>query len=190
MKIYTKTGDKGETSLHGGRRVPKDNVRIDAYGQVDELNSWIGLVRSGTPAREIDEILSRIQNDLFVLGSDLATPQKDATSDLVRIGPEHITFLETIIDNVDSQLEPLRSFILPGGSEVAGRLHIARTVCRRAERAVTRLSKSESIGSSPLVYMNRLADLLFVLARFANKLSSTPESPWSSSTPPRDERGG
>ncbi len=179
MKIYTKTGDKGETSLHGGRRVSKDDLRIDAYGHVDELNSWIGVVRSCKPDRTIDTILASIQNDLFVLGADLATPFEIQKKGLVRITPIHIEVLEKEIDRIEEKLEPLTSFILPGGSTIASHLHIARTICRRAERAVVRLSKNETIGSYPMIFLNRLADLLFVLARFANASSSTQEVHWT-----------
>jgi len=180
MKIYTRTGDKGETSLHGGRRVPKDDLRIDAYGHVDELNSWIGLVRSHNPERTIDSVLASIQNDLFVLGADLATPLDIKKAGVTRIEPHHIQKLEQEIDSIEEKLEPLASFILPGGSTLASHLHIARTICRRAECRVVRLSKDVSLGPHPLVYLNRLSDLLFVLSRFANRLTSMPETRWPS----------
>jgi len=180
MKIYTKTGDKGETSLFGGRRVSKDDLRIDAYGDVDELNSWIGLIRSLNPDPSIDHLLESVQNDLFVLGSDLASPVDLEKPGLVRIEPMQIERLEKEIDRIEDGLDPLESFILPSGSTIASHLHVARTICRRTERAVVRLSKTESIGPNPVVYLNRLSDLLFDLARLSNKLSSTPETRWPS----------
>ena len=177
MKIYTRTGDKGDTSLFGGHKVPKDALRIEAYGTVDELNSVVGLVRSGVDDTKIDTILERIQNELFALGADLATPRSD--SDKVRrFHPRDARPLEQIIDRLDGSLKPIRNFILPGGSVTASRLHFARTVCRRAERAVVRLSRNEDIGEGCTVYLNRLSDLLFVLARYANHLTDTPESTW------------
>jgi cob(I)alamin adenosyltransferase len=180
MKIYTKTGDHGETSLFGGQRVPKDALRIDAYGTVDELNSILGVVRSLKPHHEIDAILQHLQEDLFALGADLATPAEKSSAKTPRIGPGHSENLEKIIDSLESHLQPLTKFILPGGSPVGAQLQAARTVCRRAERLVVRLSREEKIGSPPLVYLNRLSDLLFVLARYANHLDGLRESPWAS----------
>ena len=180
MKIYTKTGDKGETSLFGGKRVPKDSLRIEAYGTVDELNSIIGVCRSLTPAKEIDSILEEIQNDLFTLGADLATPQDSQSKAVKRIQASDTSRLEQHIDAVEPKLEPLKSFILPGGSQLAALLHFARTVCRRAERVVVHLSRTEQIGEQPVIYLNRLSDLLFVLTRLANKLSDTLETKWAS----------
>jgi cob(I)alamin adenosyltransferase len=182
MKIYTKTGDTGETSLFGGQRVPKDALRIDAYGTVDELNSLLGVVRSLNPHQEIDAILRRLQDDLFVLGADLATPVEKSSGKIPRIEPGHSENLERIIDSLESSLQPLTSFILPGGSSVGAQLQAARTVCRRAERLVVRLSREEKIGPLPLVYLNRLSDLLFVLSRYANHLDGVKETPWA---PPR-----
>jgi len=182
MKIYTKTGDTGETSLFGGKRVPKDAQRIDAYGTVDELNSMLGVVRSMQPHRDIDAILQRIQEDLFVLGADLATPPKKSSGKIPRIETSHAENLEKIIDSLESHLEPLTRFILPGGSPIGAQLQAARTVCRRAERLVVKLSREEEIGSPPLVYLNRLSDLLFVLSRYANHLAGVKETPWA---PPR-----
>jgi cob(I)alamin adenosyltransferase len=177
MKIYTKKGDKGDTSLFGGHKVPKDALRIEAYGTVDELNSVVGLVRSGIDDTEMDTILERIQQELFALGADLATP-RSATERVRRFHARDARPLEQIIDRLERSLKPLRNFILPGGSTAAASLHFARTVCRRAERAVVRLSRNEDIGDGCTIYLNRLSDLLFVLARYANHMTDTPESTW------------
>ena len=179
MKIYTTTGDNGETSLYGGRRVPKDSLRIESYGTVDELNSALGVARAWKPAPDIDGILVRIQNKLFVLGADLATPEDKKGASVERIRNEDVKDLERTIDTFDSQLKPLASFILPGGSHLAAQLHLARTICRRAERLVVRLSREEKIESTCIVFLNRISDLLFVLARYANKLDGQEEMPWS-----------
>ena len=178
MKIYTKTGDKGDTSLFGGQRVPKDALRIEAYGTVDELNSVLGIVRADNKDGEIDEILDRIQNELFDLGADLATPRSATSKQIKRIEARDSLYLEKKIDQLESHLKPLKSFILPGGSAVAARLHFARTVCRRAERTVVRLSRNEDIGDGIIVFLNRLSDLLFVLARYANHIGGIGETKW------------
>lgn len=178
MKIYTKTGDRGDTSLFGGQRVPKDALRIEAYGTVDELNSAIGVVRADLDDPEIDRILEEIQNGLFELGADLATPRSVEKSKIRRIEERDVQGLEKVLDSLDEHLRPLRSFILPGGSPVAARLHCARTVCRRAERVVVRLSRNEDIGEVVMVYLNRLSDLLFVLARAVNQRSGIGEVKW------------
>jgi len=182
MKIYTKTGDTGETSLFGGKRVPKSSLRIDAYGTVDELNAQLGVVRSLQPSAAVDTILEKIQNQLFLLGADLAAPFGSAPADTKRIQQNEIQFLEDTIDRLDAQLEPLKSFILPGGSHAGAQLHIARTVCRRAERFVDALGRKEEIDKLPLIYLNRLADLLFVAARYTNKLAGIEETKWSGKT--------
>jgi cob(I)alamin adenosyltransferase len=179
MKIYTKTGDRGKTSLFGGSRVSKDDKRIEAYGTVDELNSIIGVCRSISMVREIDHILHQIQNDLFILGADLATPLTKKSSKIRRLLPADIKRLEKHIDTIDPLLTPLKKFILPGGNRSASMLHFSRTVCRRAERLVVHLSHAENIGSSPVIYLNRLSDLLFVLARRVNALSNTTETKWN-----------
>ncbi len=178
MKIYTKTGDKGDTSLFGGQRVPKDALRIEAYGTVDELNSVLGVARADSRNQQIDEILERVQNELFELGADLATPRSANTKHIKRIEPKHSEHLEKSIDTLDVHLKPLKAFVLPGGLPVAARLHFARTVCRRAERTVVRLSRNEDIGEGITVYLNRLSDLLFVLARYANHVANVPETQW------------
>jgi cob(I)alamin adenosyltransferase len=178
MRIYTKTGDKGDTSLFGGQRVPKDALRIEAYGTVDELNSVLGIVRADNADTEIDEILAGVQEQLFDLGADLATPRSAEKKAIKRIETRDSQQLERVIDGLEPALKPLRSFILPGGSPVAARLHFARTVCRRAERAVVRLSRNEDIGEAVMSYLNRLSDMLFVLARYANQKSKVPEVKW------------
>jgi cob(I)alamin adenosyltransferase len=177
MKIYTKTGDSGDTSLFGGKRVPKSSLRIETYGTVDELNAQIGAVRSLKPHDEVDSILEKLQNQLFVLGADLAAPP-EKLKDVQRIQPHHIQSLEEIIDLIDSRLEPLNSFILPGGTQVSAQLQVARSICRRAERHADALRRMDEIGTHPLVYLNRLSDLLFVLARYENKLSGIKEIKW------------
>jgi cob(I)alamin adenosyltransferase len=178
MKIYTKTGDKGNTSLFGGKRTSKDSLRIEAYGTVDELHSALGIARALNPQLELDEIISHLQNDLFVLGADLATPLKTRSAHLQRIQDDHISALEHTIDRLDARLQPLSTFVLPGGSQIASQLHLARTICRRAERFVVRLSRKEKIGPLCIVYLNRLSDLLFVMARFANYNDGRQETPW------------
>lgn len=180
MKIYTRHGDGGETSLVGGKRVPKDSLRIEAYGTVDELNSIIGVCRSFKPPHQVDTVLEKIQNDLFDLGADLATPADTQSPRAERIGESHTAQLEKYIDDFDQSLEPLRSFILPGGDQSGAILHLARAVCRRAERLIVRLKHSENIENRLVVYINRLSDLLFVLARKVNSLSKVPETKWKS----------
>ena len=178
MKIYTKTGDGGDTSLFGGQRVPKDALRIEAYGTVDELNSVIGLALADGPDENIRPVLLQIQHRLFGLGADLATPRSTTRKNVRRIEPRDSLPLEREIDRLDALLKPLHSFILPGGSPLAARLHFARTVCRRAERVVVRLSRNEDIGEGMTMYLNRLSDLLFVLARYANRSAEIPEILW------------
>lgn len=179
MKIYTKTGDKGETGLFGSKRVSKASRRIEAYGTVDELNSVLGVVRSMNPPQEIDAVLETIQGDLFTLGADLATPH-DANSSVPRIQESDVHRIEKFIDSIDPKLRPLNYFILPGGNQVAATLQFARTVCRRAERQVVKLGTKEEIGEQPVVYLNRLGDLFFVLARYANHLGGIEEKRWKS----------
>jgi len=180
MKIYTKTGDKGETSLFGGRRVWKDNLRISAYGTVDELNSILGITVTELNNKELVEVINSIQKELFVLGSDLASPldKENKKFEIPRVNSEFVERLEKLIDNYDSQIPSLKNFIIPGGTKGAGFLHFARTVCRRAEREVISLSKIETINEEIKVYLNRLSDLLFVLARFENFSSNHPDVEW------------
>ncbi len=178
MKIYTKTGDTGDTSLFGGKRVGKDSLRIETYGTVDELNSVLGVCRSLNTHKEIDDILDEIQRSLFILGADLSTPYEVKTQSQSRIISSHISRLESHIDSIESTLTSLKNFILPGGTTVAAMLHFARTICRRAERLAVQLSQKESIGEQPIIYLNRLSDLLFVIARKANTISKTNEITW------------
>ncbi|MFZ1082198.1 MAG: cob(I)yrinic acid a,c-diamide adenosyltransferase [Candidatus Kryptoniota bacterium] len=177
MKIYTKTGDKGETSLFGGKRISKNDRRIETYGTVDELNSVIGVARSFIENTRINDMLEKIQDQLFVLGADLATPPDVKSKSTKRISAQDCASVEKIIDEIDEQLPPLKSFILPGGSKGAATLHHARTVCRRAERQVISMRKETS--DHTIIFLNRLSDLLFVLARYANKLSGVADTPWN-----------
>ena len=180
MKIYTKTGDTGETGLFGGPRVCKDAPRIAAYGDVDELNAAIGLVRSVLPPREIDEPMQQVQNYLFDLGAELATPDP-ASHGTNLLGASEIKVLEDLIDQTERNLPPLTQFILPGGSPAAAQLHLARCICRRAERSIVALSHTDAVTPTALMFVNRLSDLLFVLARYANQLAGAADIPWSKS---------
>jgi cob(I)alamin adenosyltransferase len=171
-RVYTKTGDGGETSLVGGARVSKASLRVDAYGDVDEVNSVIGLARAELEDKEIDEVLGLIQNDLFTLGSDLASP---ADINVPRILVSFIATLEEKADHFLAGLEPLKEFILPGGSRSGATLHLARTVARRAERRVVELAAAEEVNPLTIIYLNRLSDLLFILARVANHRAGAPE---------------
>lgn len=179
MKIYTKTGDQGETGLFGAGRVSKDSPRIQAYGSVDELNALLGVVQSLTDLEEVQEDLKKIQNDLFDVGSVLATPDPKQLEKIGSfVGSEDMIFLEKKIDFLEKDLSPLKNFILPGGDEVAAQLHVARTVCRRAERDIVHLNTLEKIDSQIVVYMNRLSDFLFVLARWVNFKKGVVEPLW------------
>lgn len=189
-RVYTRLGDRGETALVGGKRVPKDSPRIVAYGTVDELNAAVGLVRVFNaeamkrrgPRRArhawLDETLRKVQNQLFDLGSELATPPDAEYPGMFKLGDGEVTELERIMDRCQRDLAPLKSFILPGGGPIHGFLHQARTVCRRAEREVLALSRVESVGEGPLRYLNRLSDLLFVLGRWAGKHMGEQEYLW------------
>ena len=183
MKIYTKTGDAGETGLFGGGRVPKDHRRVEAYGEVDELNAAIGLARALEPSGFGDGLLQSIQRDLFTIGAELATPDRDklpkalARSGAPR-GESDVAALEDAIDTHEAKLAPLKNFILPGGTPKAAALHLARTVCRRAERAVVALSHEDTINPAVVQYLNRLSDLLFVLARAVNVAAGVPDQQW------------
>jgi cob(I)alamin adenosyltransferase len=165
-KVYTRTGDRGETSLVGGRRVRKDSARVDAYGDVDELNSLLGVVRAHMGDSPANRLLAEIQNELFTVGADLASPLEIKAP---RIEPDHIARLERAIEEWNRALPPLREFVLPGGAVPGALLHLARAVARRAERRVVRLAAEEPINEHVLVYLNRLSDLLFVLARAVNR---------------------
>src|SRR5215213_6202558 len=164
-KVYTKTGDAGETSLVGGKRVSKASPRVDAYGDMDELNSVIGVARAHLSDSEIDEALSLVQNDLFTMGADLASP---LDVQVPRIEESFVRTLEELSDRFLAELEPLKEFVLPGGSVAGATLHLARTVARRAERRVVALGEVEEINSDTVAYINRLSDLLFILARVVN----------------------
>ena len=203
-KVYTRTGDKGSTRLVGGKKIPKDAARIEAYGTLDELNSVVGLARvfnddlkrKRVPHRQkeaehvsslkpelqaaehLDDILRQLQNELFDLGSELATPADFSYEAMFRVGESEVKGLERIIDSCQKDLEPLNSFILPGGGKVGGFLHQARTVCRRAERDILRLSREEELSPWPLTYVNRLSDLLFVLSRWVGQKLGEPEYLW------------
>ena len=168
-KVYTKFGDGGKTYLASGEVVRKTHPRVVAYGEVDEVNSYIGLVRAELPERlsDLDGVLRDVQNDLFVLGGDLATPP-NAPFQVRRVDGERVRWLEGLIDRYNSELPPLKEFILPAGHRVSALLHVARTVCRRAERAVVEAMETEDINPQVQIYLNRLSDLLFVLARWSN----------------------
>lgn len=173
MKIYTRTGDSGTTSLFSGERVMKNVPRVEAYGTVDELNAHLGLAAASSPAPETAPILIRLQNQLFALCADLATP--DGTRTIRRMAPEDITELEAEIDAMAARTPPLKSFVLPGGTPCAAALHVARCVCRRAERKAMSCS---DLNPYALTFLNRLSDHLFVLARYENALGGQPETPW------------
>lgn len=181
MKIYTRTGDTGGTALFGGGRVGKDHPRVEAYGDVDELNASLGMARCIEVMPRIDEVLVPIQRDLFAIGALLATPDHDKMRDHLakaRIDEERIAELERAIDQCDQELEPLRSFIIPGGTPKAAALHVARTVCRRAERRVVHLAQDIELPALVITYLNRLSDLLFTLARVANLRAGAGEVTW------------
>lgn len=185
MPLYTHHGDEGETERIGGRRIPKDSPLITACGTVDELNAQVGLARALLSDIELDALLVGIQSELFTLGADLATPAEDAQETGTRITPAATDQLEAEIDRLEGELTPLHQFILPGGSPAAAALHVARCVCRRAERQVVTLGRMERINRETLRYLNRLSDLLFVLARVVNARGGTPEPVWKA----REERG-
>ena len=176
LKAYTGTGDRGETGLYGGTRVGKDDPRVEAYGAVDELNSQIGVARALVKNKRLSEILKHLQEDLFVLGGDLANELVNAK--IPRIGKSQLESLEKITDELDSELPRLRRFILPGGSLAGAELHVARAVCRRAERRIVNLTKTESVNPEILPFVNRLSSFLFVLARDINKMEGTREEEW------------
>ena len=180
MKIYTKFGDTGETALYGGTRITKDALQIEAIGTIDELNAYIGYANSMIEESDISDVLESVQNHLFSLGADLATPQSHPKSSEIRITGDFTLEMENIIDTLSEELPSLTNFILPGGSNVGGLLHLARTVCRRSERCVVRLSKEIDINPEIIICLNRLSDLLFVVARVVNKRANTSEPIWKS----------
>lgn len=179
MKIYTKTGDAGETGLFGGARVSKASPRVDAYGQVDELNSIIGWTRVAVSDAGIDSLLNRIQNELFEVGAELgSTEDRKQKSAIPLIAEEHVHALEHAIDQYEQGPPPLTTFVLPGGSEAAARFHLARCICRRAERTLVALAAEESLRGELFRYLNRLSDLFFVLARYSNHQAGVRDIPW------------
>jgi cob(I)alamin adenosyltransferase len=182
MRIYTRTGDQGTTGLFGGSRVDKDHPRIDAYGTVDETNAHLGLARALLRAEAggevLDPILHDLQGQLFELGADLATPPESRARHVPRVTPAHVEHLERLIDRFEDDLPPLQHFILPAGTPAAAALHVARTVCRRAERLTVAALRTEAVNDQAVVFLNRLSDLLFVLARWANHRSGYEDVPW------------
>lgn len=185
-RVYTRTGDDGTTGLVGGKRVPKDSARVEAYGTVDELNAVVGLVRAwneqgkGEPDLhlKLDAMLQEIQQELFDLGSELATPGDFTYEGMHQVGEEEVTRLERLINECQKELKPLKSFTLPGGGPISAQLHQCRTVCRRAERDILRLSRVEDVGEWPLKYVNRLSDLFYVLGRWVGKNLGETEYLW------------
>lgn len=180
MKIYTKTGDRGETGLFGGERVSKKSHRIEAYGTIDELNAFIGLAVIEVSDRSVKDLLQKIQNWLFSIGADLATPDNEKTKKLnvFRTPEEYYLYIEKEIDKYEGKLDELRNFILPGGTKGAALLHICRTITRRTERMVVALNSTVKIGNNIIIFLNRLSDLFFVLARFDNAVTGTPDIEW------------
>jgi cob(I)alamin adenosyltransferase len=180
-RIYTRTGDRGETGLGAGERLPKDDPRVEAYGTVDELSSVLGVARAAGLEPRLEAELARVQNELFHLGADLCVREEDKQR---RPGPRvearHVAALEATIDALNGELEPLANFILPGGSPGAAHLHVARTVCRRAERLLVTLMRHEAVGEHTLAYLNRLSDALFVMARWENRQRGVPDVLWDS----------
>lgn len=181
-RLYTRSGDAGQTALFGGGRVPKDHPRVEAYGAVDELNSALGVAVAFLRQRRVIALLQDVQNELFNIGSELASEggsdQAAAVGRLFREPEARIAALEKLIDEYDTRVPPLRTFVLPSGSQAGTLLHLARAVCRRAERAAVRLAGQEAVNPAILTYLNRLSDLLFVLSRYVNKVARKPEIPW------------
>ncbi|HEX3235396.1 MAG TPA: cob(I)yrinic acid a,c-diamide adenosyltransferase [Gemmatimonadales bacterium] len=181
MKIYTRTGDQGETGLFGGGRVPKDHPRVAAYGDVDELNSAVGLARATAPVELFDPLLQSVQRDLFSIAAHLATPDPEKVAkalEKAELSEARVAEFERAMDAADQELPPLRAFVLPAGSPKAAALHLARTVCRRAERSVVQLGREAVVPALFVVYLNRLSDLLFTLARLANRREGREDETW------------
>lgn len=181
-KIYTRTGDKGTTGLVGGSVIDKDAPRVEAYGSVDELNSWIGVCRTEAASLKLDTIseqLSKISQDLFDIGAELATPKDARWEGMILVDEKSILILEKWIDTLMEGIPPLTSFVLPGGNSLNSNLHVARTVCRRAEREVIRFSKKEAVNQQIIIYLNRLSDLLFAMSRYVSVKSNIPEFLWT-----------
>jgi len=196
-KVYTRRGDNGETALVGGKRVAKHSPRVEAYGTIDELNSVVGIARvfneesleAGGAHRFLDEVLCRIQDELFDVGSELATPSEFVQDGMYRVSQSEIDRLEKLIDKCQEDLEPLKSFILPGGGRVGAYLHQCRTVCRRAEREISRLSREEEINKNLIKYVNRLSDLFFVLSRWIAKQTGEQEYLWQRGLQQKPRKG-
>jgi len=196
-KVYTRRGDNGETALVGGKRVAKHSPRVEAYGTIDELNSVVGIARvfneesleAGGAHRFLDEVLCRIQDELFDVGSELATPSEFVQDGMYRVSQSEIDRLEKLIDKCQEDLEPLKSFILPGGGRVGAYLHQCRTVCRRAEREISRLSREEEINKNLIKYVNRLSDLFFVLSRWIAKQTGEREYLWQRGLQQKPRKG-
>lgn len=180
MKIYTKTGDSGNSGLFGGQRVPKNDARLEAYGTLDELNANLGLVLCEKVTHQTRATVVWMQNTLFIAGADLATPKsvEEKTGKVQRITEEHISKTETFIDGFDAELPELRNFILPGGTRAASLLHVARTICRRAERVIVGAEQKDEINEKLLIFVNRISDLLFVLSRYENHSSGIADTKW------------
>ena len=179
MKIYTGFGDKGDTALFGGEKVRKDNQRVETYGALDELNSILGVLRVQNTSAKIDGVLETVQNEIFVLGSEIATPEAARSKQFSEhIDKTHIDAVQTNIDQLSSHLPELKNFILPAGCAASATAHWARTVCRRAERQLVRLMTGTDVRNELLVYLNRLSDLLFVVARYENVINNTPDVSW------------
>lgn len=182
-KVYTRTGDAGTTGLGDGQRVPKESPRVEAYGSVDELGAHLGTARASGLVDDLDAPVARIQNELFDLGSDLCVPEASKeTMPVPRIEERHVQALEALMDRLSESLEPLQNFILAGGHPAAAHLHVARTVCRRAERRVIELSRHEAVGTHVIPYLNRLSDALFVMARYQNQATGHADVLWNSRT--------
>jgi len=181
-RMYTRTGDKGETGLFSGERVQKNSLRVEAFGTVDELSSWIGYTRSLIEDNVVEEMLERIQRDLFLVGAELATRPTESSAQKVQVSQAMVERLEQEIDRFDAELPPLSTFIVPGGSRAAAALHVARTIARRAERRTISLNQNEKLNPALVAYLNRLSSLLFVLARVVNKLAGIEEKKWASRT--------
>ena len=179
MKIYTKTGDKGETSLFSGRRVAKTHLRVEAYGDVDELNAALGVARALEPSAQTAAWIQEAQRQLFHLGADLATPLDSKSETVVRVREAQTAWLEETIDRMSAETPPLKHFILPGGSPAAAQIHTARTICRRAERRTIELAETEELGAYVLPYLNRLSDWLFALSRWENQQAGISEEQWT-----------
>jgi cob(I)alamin adenosyltransferase len=179
-RMYTRTGDGGETGLFSGERVPKDSLRVEAYGTVDELSCWIGYTRSLIEGDEIDTILERVQQDLFLVGAELATRQKKSRVQKAQVTQDMVKHLEQEIDRLDAELAPLSTFIIPNGTGPAAALHVARAIARRAERRTITLAQEEKLNPPLVPYLNRLSSLLFVLARVVDKRAGVEEKKWAS----------